>query len=54
MTNFEKWREELSIRDLINSTHGCYDCPLKNSCDKESDDCDMRIRVWANAEVEDE
>jgi len=54
MTNFEKWREGLTVEDLadiIDSSPGCpRRCPAKEPC-AGSVPCKRHFLDWANQEV---
>ena len=62
MTNFEKWKSELTLDDLI--PHGraapfynCQSCPVAGHCEETSDRrknskrCHDVFKEWAESEV---
>ena len=60
MTNFEKWKSELTVEDMIyeaseeNEVIGldCENCPAANECRASSDiGCGIWFRQWAEQEV---
>jgi hypothetical protein len=53
MTNFEKWKKNAKIDDLIKFINlECEDCPCFDTCNSEDiADCEKRIEVWAEQEA---
>lgn len=60
MTNFEKWKSELTAEKILNavkrvqkvgrSSRFCCFCPAQYSCSAVNDEeCNEHIMVWANA-----
>lgn len=57
MTNFEKWKEELTVDKFVKIavSYPCYSCIAKSHCkslrkSKTQKSCDEIIRDWANKE----
>jgi hypothetical protein len=51
MTNFEKWREGLTVDDFIQYHYGtCGRCPSDIGCSEELP-CIEAIKQWANQEA---
>lgn len=64
MTNFEKWKSELTAEKILNavkrvqkvgrSSRFCCFCPAQHSCSAVNDEeCNEHIMAWANADVDD-
>lgn len=52
MTNFEKWKNTLKVKDHIKSMKGtCDECPLYNKCDLEGS-CWEQLEEWSESEAE--
>jgi hypothetical protein len=62
MTNFEKWKSELTVADFVRINNDCEVCPLAYLCN--SDDafldttvdfplphCEKELTDWADTEV---
>lgn len=61
MTNFEKWKEELTVDMLITNEHNvrleCQICPAINYCSESRSfyqTCGLLFRNWANQEADSE
>jgi len=65
MTNFERWKSELTIEDLIEKdnfihredacdtiTLSCRNCPAYDNCSTVYSVCLVRFRQWAEQEVD--
>ena len=55
MTNFEKWKQELTVEEMVrfamNFLYKCNNCPAVKCCSEdEKDTCNDSFVVWANAE----
>ncbi|WP_461247688.1 hypothetical protein [Treponema sp. R6D11] len=51
-TNFEKWKHELTIEDVlvIFKSNGCVDCPAEELC-KTVKGCENAFEKWAQGKV---
>lgn len=57
MTNFEKWKEGLSVETAWLTIRHCGWCPAKSGTDCgyfQSHKCAENFNRWANAEAEEE
>jgi len=58
MTNFEKWKSELTIEDLINNNAydtialSCKNCPAYDNCTAGYGVCINNFYQWAEQEVD--
>jgi hypothetical protein len=52
MTNFEKWKEILNVKKILEifKEAGCYKCPALKVC-RETEGCENAFLKWAEAEV---
>ncbi len=51
MTNFEKWKRDLTIDKLVEWVYGygCFSCPARKQCSHEA--CEASFIEWMNAEA---
>ena len=60
MTNFEKWKNDLTVESLATSLQTCHceDCPAEDFCNSKDGQviigCEATVEAWANTEVKDE
>jgi hypothetical protein len=56
MTNFEKWKRDLTIEKMVEIFGGdvCHECPVKYQGCGKYDSCTEDILEWANKEIEED